>query len=236
MLVGTTTLTTAIRRSAYLAAILLLVASCGDDGGGGGGGGAPTAADDRKAASAFLLTTDDVPGFTKVPRPSNWPPVYAECGHDPLLPGSDSTEPVVTSFLRDDTARLRKLQVDGVESYSVMATTEAEAERTLALVADAGFRSCVQKGIEVAQEETVENRQVISSTIVDLAAPAPAPADGAAAFRVTVEEEFNHFDHELTVVRKGRALAFLFTGRLGTDSYPDSERHRLASVIAGRMP
>jgi len=211
-----------------LGAAILVAAGCGDD----GGGDVPPA--DRAAATRFLLTADDVPGFTMLPRPSNWPPVYAECGDDPLLPGSGPPDPEPTSFIRDETARLRKLQVDGVESYAVVAGSEADAERTLALVSDAGFRTCVQKGLEVAQEESVENEQVVGSSIVDLATP--PVGDGVAAFRVTVLEGEHQFDHELTVVRKGRAVAFLFTGRLGTDSYPDSERQRLASAMAARMP
>jgi|GEM_PF-4583074 len=213
-------------RTAVLVTIVLLAGGCG-----GGDNGR-----DRAAATRILVTADDVPGFTKVRGPSGWPPVYAACAGDPLLPGRDSSDLPFASFLRDETPVLRKLQVDGVESYAVLAGTEAEAERPVALLADPGFRTCVQRGLEVAQEETVENKQVIGSSITDL--PTAALGDGVtvAAFRVTVDEEFHHIDHELTVVHKGRALAFLFTGRLGIDSYPDSERQRLASVLAGRMP
>jgi len=206
-------------RAAIIVAALLAATSCGAD----------------RATTAFLLTADDVPGFVTLPKPSNWPQVYAECGgDDTLLPGGTSGGHGVITFYRDDTVQLRKLQVDGVESYAVLADTEAEAQRTMGVLADPGFRRCVQDGLAVAQEETVVNEQVVGSSTLDL--ETPPVGDGVVAFRVTVDEAEHHFDHELTAIRKGRALAFLFTGRLGSDSYPDSERQRLVSAIASRMP
>ncbi len=215
-------------RAAVFVAALLAATSCGDP-----GQESPAAAGPE--ATAFLLTADDMPGFVTLPRPSNWPPVYAECGgEDTLLPGGSSGGHGVITFYRDDTARLRKLQVDGVESYAVLAETDADAQRTMDVVADPAFQRCMQDGLAVAEEETVENEQVVGSSTIDL--ETPAVADEVVAFRVTVDEAEHHFDHELTAIRKGRALAFLFTGRLGSDSYPDSERQRLAEAIASRMP
>ena len=143
-----------------------------------------------------------MPGFLTLPKPSNWPPVYAECdGEDTLLPGGGTGGHEVITFYRDATAQILKLQVDSVESYAVLAETEADAQRTMDVLADPAFRRCVQDGLAVAQEETVVNDQVVGSSTIDL--ETPAVGDEVVAFRVTVDEAEHHFDHELHRYPKG---------------------------------
>ena len=110
-------------RTAVLVTIVLLAGGCG-----GGDDGR-----DRAAATRILVTADDVPGFTKVRGPSGWPPVYAACAGDPLLPGRDSSDLPFTSFLRDETPVLRKLQVDSqlLTEHLVIYLGKIDAERDL---------------------------------------------------------------------------------------------------------
>jgi hypothetical protein len=201
---------------------------------GCGDGQEPSSDQDRESAARILLSRDDVPDFIRFPRGSGWIPVYTKCGRDgALLPGRGSRFPKPTSFIRDATT-MQKLEVDAVESHAVLAKTQADAEHTMDVLSDPAFRRCVQKGLEIAQEETVEGKEVVGSSIVEL--ETPVAVDEMVAFRVAVNEESFHIDHELTVIRKGRALAFLFTGRFGPASYPDSARQRLVSIMAARMP
>jgi hypothetical protein len=196
---------------------------------------APTAAADKATAQRILFSAADVPGMPQS-SPTKYDPIYAQCGKSALLPGGDDPRQAVpVAFLKDETVEVRRLQTTALGGYAVLAPTEAAARSVMGTVRSSAFRSCLEREFTAAVNALVAGAPAVSSaSTVDL--PTPALGDEVAALRVTLTRNASRQDFELTIVRKGRALVSVVTGRLGNVPYPDEERVRLARLLAGRVP
>jgi hypothetical protein len=195
----------------------------------------PTPAADRATAQRIVLTAADVPTLPSA-KPSGYTEIYAQCGKNPLLPGgTDPRQAVPSAFLKDETAEVRRLQTTALGGYAALATTEAAARSTMGTVRSPAFRACLERELAAAVNAVVAGGiPVQGAATVEL--PTPAMGDEVVAFRTTLTRGTSHQAFELTMVRKGRALASVVTSRLGDVPFPDDERVRLARVMTGRMP
>jgi hypothetical protein len=197
---------------------------------------APTAAADRATAQRIVLTPADVPNMPAA-KPSNYTEIYAQCGKNPLLPGGDDPRQAVPSaFLKDETAEVRRLQTTTLGGYAVLAPSEAAARSTIDTLRSPAFRTCLERELTAAANGHIASATPVVQAAATVELPTPATGDDVVAFRTTLTERNSRHVFELTVVRKGRALASVVTGRLGDVPFPDDERVRLARVMTGRMP
>lgn len=196
---------------------------------------APSPATDRAPAERILFTAADVPGMPPS-SPTNFVPIYAKCGKSPLLPGGDDPRQATPlAFLKDETVEVRRLQTTALGAYAVLAPTEAAARSVMDTVRSPAFRTCLEREFTTAVNALIAGAPVVSgAATVDL--PTPAIGDEVVALRITVTRNASRQAFELTIVRKGRALASVVTSRLGDVPYPDEERLRLVRLLAGRMP
>lgn len=197
---------------------------------------APTPAADRATAQRILFTATEVPGL-KTGNPSNFVPIYARCGSDPLLPGGeDPRQAVPVGFVKDETAEVRRLQTTALGAFAALAPTEAAARAAMETLRSRDFRVCLERELTAAVNAQVAGSTAIVQSAATVDLPTPALADEVVAFRITLTERVIRRDFDLTTVRKGRALASVAVSRLGSVPFPDDERVRLARLLAGRMP
>ncbi len=197
---------------------------------------APTPAADRATAQRIVLTPADVPNMPAA-KPSNYTENYAQCGKNPLLPGgNDPRQAVPSAFLKDETAEVRRLQTTALSAYAVLAPSEAAARSTMDTLRSPAFRTCVERELTAAANGLIASATPVVQSASTAELPTPATGDDVVAFRTTLTERFSRHVFELTVVRKGRALASVVTSRLGDVPFPDDERVRMARLMTGRMP
>jgi hypothetical protein len=197
---------------------------------------APTPAQDRATAQRILFAAADVPGMAPA-SPNNFAARYAQCGKNPLLPGGDDPRQAVpVAFLKDETAELRRLQTTALGAYAALTPTEAGARAVVATLRSPEFRACLERELTAAANGQISGGTpvVLGAATADL--PTPALGDEVVAFRVTLTERNSRHDFELSTVRKGRAIASVFTSRLGNVAFPDDERVRLVRLLVSRMP
>lgn len=185
---------------------------------------------DRRAAQRILLRPADVPTVPPGPT-SRFAEAYPECGRSQLLPtGKDPRHPRPTSYLGDETAEVGRVQTTVVNSWAVLAPDESTAREVLAILRRPEVLDCVTRRIAEAFTEGGSGNMARTTSPL----PTPVLGDETVAFRTRVTEVVN-FDVELTVIRRGRALAYLLTSRLGNTPFEDSERLRMARLMADRM-
>jgi len=185
-------------------------------------------------AMRFLLTPADVPSLPPAPPPA-YNRIYAQCGVNQLMPGGDDPRQApAVGFLKDETAEVRRVQTTAVGSYAVIALTEQAAEVVVATLKSPEFRTCLQRELRAAVNTLVGRQVVTATSSSDLAKP--VLGDETLAFRITLSASAGVYQtFDITTVRRGRAVASITTGRLGTAAFPDEERIRLVRLVAGRM-
>lgn len=190
----------------------------------------PDVSDDRRAAQRILLRPADVPTVPPGPT-SRYAEAYFECGRSQLLPtGNDPRYPPPTGYLGDETAEVGRAQTTVVNSWAVLAPNESTGREVVAILRRPEVLDCVTRRIADGFLEGP------SGDAAQRTSPLPTPmlGDETVAFRTRVTDMVN-FDVELTVIRRGRALAYLLTSRLGNTPFEDAERLRLARLMAERM-
>jgi hypothetical protein len=195
----------------------------------------PTVAQDRAAAQRVVLRAGDVPSLSPS-TPTGYASVYVECTHNQLLPtGNDPRQATPSGFLRDETAEVRRVQTTGVASWAVLAPSDDKAREVPELLRRPAMRTCFERGIAAALNDLVGETVVLGTSTRDL--NTPALGDDRLAFRTRIIQRGNiNFDFELTAIRRGRAIAYVLTGRLGAVEFEEAERHRLVGLVASRMP
>ena len=197
---------------------------------------APTPAADRATAQRILLTPADVPNLPTA-KPSNYTPIYAQCGKNPLLPGGDDPRQALpVAFLKDETVEVRRLQTTALGAYAVLAPSEAAARSTMDTLRSREFRTCLERELTAAVNALVASSTPVVQGAATVELATPAMGDDVVAFRTTLTQRSSRQVFELTTVRKGRAIASVVTSRLGEVPFPDDERVRLARLLTSRMP
>lgn len=193
----------------------------------------PTAAADKATAQRILLTAADNPGMPTA-KPAGFFEIYARCGKNQLLPGgTDPRQATPIGFIKDETVELRRAQITALGAYAAVAPTEDAARAVLAILQSREFRACTERELTAAVNGLVAGAGQ-GATSTDL--PTPAIAEGVSGFRTVVAGRSVGQEFEITIVRKGRALASVVTSRISTVSFPTDERVRLLRVMAARMP
>ncbi len=195
----------------------------------------PSAAQDVAAAKRILLLAGDLPGYTPSPtsEPVGYSSAYFTCTKNMLLPGGRSPRSASQGgFILDETVVVRAAQTTSISSFAAFATSEADAKRLVTELAKPEVADCAAKTLAAAVKDLTGTAPNASTATL----PTLAAGDESTGLRTTATGTtavLQYFD--LTVVRKGRALAFLFVSRLGKTPLPESERQRLVRVLAVRL-
>ncbi len=216
------------RTLAFAAATTLLAgAACG------GGSVKPTAAGDRATAERIVLTSADLPDFTPEPddKSDTAPNPMDRCAkNNKVLAEGDRHGVDGTDFTKDD-GNLR------VQSNANLATKESEASKKFSEFKGVLGGQCIKDALK----EAVKSSSGPGVSVGDISG-APLPpvklADDAFAIRLTIALEaagdrLSVFV-DMTVLRKGRAVAGVFTFASGSP-FPESERARLTGLVASRL-
>ena len=246
-------------RVAYAALASLLAGGCGGSGGDEAAGPASTtvttvvpvttvappsttasplrsAAQDTAAARRVLLQAGDLPGYRQgqSSEPSGYVDVYSTCTGNALMPGGRSARSAGQApFINDETAAVRAVQTTSVSSFAVFAETDVDARRALADLAKPDLAPCVGKAL-LAELNNLTSPPGTAANQTSAALPPLSVADEVAGLRTTVGGAVSQY-FDLTVVRKGRALTFLFVVRLARSPFPEADRQRLAGLLASRI-
>jgi len=232
-----------------LVAVLLLVA-CGDDDNKASSGQAATtvapttsttlsqAQLDGQRAKRIVLTAADVPGFTEDPPDSggdNTP--ESEAAVNACL---DNNRAIIQLGADDDPRGAASPDFSKGENLSVSSTvtfadSDEQAHSAIVGLSTAAFPTCFSRAIsaEVRKDTTLSNVTVTTTKLAALRV-----GDESVGLRNVVK--FRTGGQSVTVntdstfVRVGRALAVLEDSSV-TTPFPEPERARLATLIAGRM-
>ncbi len=187
----------------------------------------------RATARRAVLTPADVPSLPPA-APSSFNRVYARCGLNPLLPGGDDPRQAPPAgFFKDETAEAKMPQTTAVASYAVLAPNEEVARVAMATLRAPEYRTCLER--ELRALVNGEAGQQVVQTVATTALAAPVLGNEVVAFRTTVSQQAVGQTFDLTMVRKGRALASVTTSRRGSVAFSDQERIRLVRLVAGRV-
>ena len=187
------------------------------------------------AAKRVLLQPADLPTY-KAPsgEASPFVHVYPSCTKDELMPGGTSSRRAGQGpFLLDETATVRALQTTALSSFAVFADNEADARRAVAELAKADVAQCVGNAL-LADVRNLTSPPATNLTETSVALPALTVGEESAGLRTTVAGTSSQ-SFDLTVVRKGRMLAYLWVSRLGKVPFPEVDRQRLTGVLASRL-
>jgi hypothetical protein len=221
-------------------AVLFLVA-CGDD----GESSAPTtttttisqAEQDKQKAPRVVLTSADVPGFTQDPPDTDEDAANVEeaanacLNNDPLLVrlGEDDDPRGASSpeFSRGETA--------SVNSSVTFGDNDDQTRASMTALGAPAFPGCFSNALATALREDPTFANV---TVNTAKLPAMTAGDESVGYRSTVRARVQNqavtFYLDFTFIRSGRGLSVLSGFGFGTP-FPDADRSRLATTIAGRM-
>jgi len=194
----------------------------------------PAKADDAARAKGVLLRASDLPGYKAgSSTPSSYVNVYGKCTGSALMPaGRTGRSAAQGPFVLDETAAVRAVQTTAVSSFAVFADNAAAAHEAVASLAKPEVGPCAAQAL-VASVGSPTPPAAAPTTV---ALPALNLGEESAALRTTIPGAAATQYFDLTVVRKGRVLAYLFVVRLSKESPPEPDRQRLAAVLVTRMP
>ena len=225
-------------------AVLLLVA-CGDD----EDSSSPTTVAststtisqvelDKQKAPRVVLTAADVPGFTQDPPDpdddgANVEEAANAClNNDPLLVrlGEDNDPRGASSpeFSRGENAT--------VYSAVTFGDNDDQARASMTALGASSFPGCFSDALAAALRE--EDRIFADATVNTARLPAITAGDQSVGYRSTIRARVQNqqvtFYLDFTFIRSGRGVSVLSGFGFGTP-FPEADRTRLATTIAGRM-
>ena len=195
-----------------------------------------SAAEDAAAARRVLLQAGDLPGYRQggSSGPSGYLDVYRTCTGNALMPGGRSARAAGQGpFVNDETAAVRAVQTTSVSSFAVFAETESDARRALVDLAKPDVAPCIGRAL-LAEVNNLTSPPGTAANQTSAVLPALNLGDEAAGLRTTVAGVVPQY-FDLTAVRKGRALTFLFVSRLSRSPFPEADRQRLAGLLVSRI-
>ncbi len=229
---------------APVTAVLVLLVGCGggDDEPASPGGGpqttVPSAEQDKQLAGRIVLTAADLPGYREDTSPEGDDEgierAFAVCvQNDPVLTATEPEHPRTVEGKDFDRAGQQS-----VSSKVTVAETEAQAQAALAQLRNQTVLDClegaVRRELPASLDPGVSVENVSVSTL-----PVATVGDETVGVRIAVtvaaEGETARVISDVTIIRGGRAVAFLSTNGVGTP-FSNSERDALAMKMAERMP
>lgn len=196
----------------------------------GGEDDRPDSEEEQRRATGALLTQDDLPGSTTGSRPEVEFPTYGKCfGNVPLLG--------LAGIGRTAAAQAPGFGVDHttVGAAVVLAQTSADTIAAFDALNDTDVFGCILEAISLLRDR---GPQAFGQTETDEVVREPPVGDQSIAFRTARHGPLRQQDSELvvTILRRGRGMAFLLTWSSGATVFPEPERVRLASLMAARLP
>ena len=185
---------------------------------------------EQRRATGALLTQQDLPGSTAGSRPEVEFSTYGKCfGSQPLLglAGTGRTAAAqAPGFRVDDTT---------IGAAVVLARTAADTIAAFDALDDTDVFGCILEAVALLRDR---GAQAFGQTEADEVIREPPLGDQSIAFRTVRRGPLRLQDSELvvTILRRGRGMAFLFTWSAGGRVWPEAERVRLASLMAARLP
>lgn len=232
---------------ALLVLAAMLLVACGDDGGDEASSTtvAPTTPTtvsqielDKQKAQRVVLTAADLPGFTQDPPDAGDQSADLEAAanacvnNDVLLVrlGEDSDPRGAKSedFSRGET--------QSVTSSVTFGENEDQSRASLTAVGAAAFPGCFSNALatELRKDATFSNVSVSTARLPNLTGAGDQSVGWRSTARARVSGQNVTFYFDFTFVRVGRAVSVLSGLGFGTP-FPEADRSRLATLLAGRM-
>lgn len=194
----------------------------GDDNG-------PDPAEEERRAISGLIRHEDLPGSSMGSRPEVEFPTYGRCfGAQPLLG--------LGAVGRTASAQAPGYRLDGTTVGAAVVVAEKAEDTIAAFEALSGSDAfgCIIEAVNVIRNE---GPLPFNQTETDEVIREPPVGDQSIAFRTARRGPLRPQNSELvvTILRRGRGMAFLFTWSEGGVVFPEPERVRLASVMAARL-
>ncbi len=231
------------RRSlALLVSAIMLLVACGDDESSAPATTVPPSTTtpqvelDRQKAQRLGLTAADLPGFTMAPDTGgdsadleaatnacvNNDPLLVRLGEDDDPRGASSAD-----FKRGETLT--------VHSGVTFGESEDQTRVAMAAIGASSFPGCFSDALTT---ELRKNATLTDVTVTTTRLPALSVGDESVGYRSTARARVGGqsvtFYFDFTFMRSGRALSVI--SGLGVNApFPEADRSRLATTIAGRM-
>ena len=194
---------------------------------------------DKQKAQRVVLVAADVPGFTlKPPDPSEEP----SAEFDKASSACVNNNALIARIGKQDDARgaagsnFNKGETSEVSSDVTFGETEDEAKKAIADVSVATFPACFAKAF-AGEIKTVPGASNVTATTTKL--PALTVGDQSIGYRTVVkfraEGAAQTLNIDCTFIRSGRGLVEVDTSSSTATPFPEAERVRLATTLAGRM-
>ena len=224
-------------------AVLVLVA-CGDDEDSSTPTTVPSTSTtisqvelDKQKGQRVVLTAADVPGFTEDPPDADDDSVELEAAanacvnNDPLLArlGEDDDPRGASS---PDFSRGEELTVNSGVTFG---ENDDQARASMTALGAATFTTCFSNALaeEIRRDPIFSNVSVTTARL-----PALNAGDQSVGYRSTARARAGGqaitFYFDFTFIRSGRVLSVISGLGIGTP-FPEADRSRLATTIAGRM-
>ena len=199
----------------------------------------PPPAADKARAERIVLTAADVPGFKADPPD---PDEDVDASSDEAFARCTNNNPLVVAG--DDNPRsadspdFSRGEMETVASSATFAEKEEVATALLTDLSAPAFAGCLEGALAKTFQEALGSG-ASPVTVSTTRLPDQALADQAVAYRSVATVPTGRtskltLNFDTTFIRKGRALGFLLVLKQGSP-FRDSERMRLASLIASRM-
>ena len=227
---------------ALVSAVVVLLVGCGGDDdepseGGAPAATAPSAEQDKQLAARIVLTAADLPGYREDTSPEEDDDevdrAFAGCvQNDPVLTAQEPADPRTVEGKDFD-----KGDEQSVGSKATIAGTEAQAQAAVTRLRDQTVLRCLEGAVRRELGASLDPGVTLESISVSNL-PVATVGDETVGVRVTAtlsaRGQTARVTSDVTVMRRGRAVAFLSTNGVGTP-FPNSERDALATKMAGRM-
>lgn len=192
---------------------------------------------DKQKAGRVVLTAADVPGFTAdPPSPSDNNPAF-----EAALSACVNNDPLVVRIGHTDDPRgaassdFSKGDALTVGSSVTFGETDDQTRTAISDLSTTTFTSCIGKAY-VAGFKDQAGLTNVTATAAKL--PALTVGDQSVGYRTTVKFRSQGQNvtvySDVTFIRSGRALAE-FDATTSPTPYPEAERTRLVTALAGRM-
>ncbi len=228
---------------ALVAAVALLVGCGGGDDdsappeGTAAPAATPTPEQDRERAGRIVLTAADLPGYTESTSPEEDDEeidrAFAGCvQNDPVLTAEEPTDPRTVEGKDFD-----KSEEQSVSSKATIAETEEQAQAALTQLRNQTVLECLEGAVRRELGASLGPEVTLQSINVS-ALPVATVGDETVGIRIAAtlaaQGQTARVTSDVTVMRRGRAVAFLSTNGVGTP-FSNSERDALAQRMAERM-
>lgn len=235
------------RTAALGLAVVMLLGACGDDGDSASSTTTTVAPAttttlsqvqlDKEKAQRIVLTATDLPGYTQDPPDPGGDSAEFEAAADACV----NNNPLIVALGQDTDPRgatspdFSKGETVAVSSSVTFGETEDAARSVMADLNAAAFPACFSRAFtaELRRDTTNSNVSVTTTKL-----PATNVGDQSVAYRTVARFRTQGtnvvLNVDFTFIRVGRGFGSIQDLQVAT-AFPDAERLRLATALAGRM-